>query len=86
LQCTVGLAVHNADRVGFWVAEADRTRACHLRIVRGTARSRKNRACLRGLPSRCAAGKLAAWIMSHPSKRLLPGRWPGVPCLFGVGC
>ena len=25
LQCIVGLAVHNADRLGFWVAEADRT-------------------------------------------------------------
>ena len=25
LQCVVGLAVHNSNRLGFWVAEADRT-------------------------------------------------------------
>ena len=41
LQCIVGLAVHNADRLGFWVAETDRTRACHLRIVKEQHREGK---------------------------------------------
>jgi len=33
LHWVVGLASHEANRLDFWVAETDRTRACHLRVV-----------------------------------------------------
>jgi len=33
LQRIVGLAAHDANRLGFWVAEPNRTGACHVGVV-----------------------------------------------------